>query len=407
MRKIFIYSELMLPVIGLLLLFGFFAGCEKSDMSGKYYELNRQKALETITPFMYSNAESESKERFKIVHISDVHLSPWSSGTNIRNPFNLEEAIRFANDPETRIDVIVDTGDHISSTMNTTYRDAMTYLVAYAKTLFRDNNIPTFPSTGNHDSNMLNPNHPDYALSTMDLHTHLTSKINHPVFSDGKENYYYADLPNPMGGVIRVIALDVTDQTNRIYSSQHNAILSQKQIDWLCHTALKQNMTEGHSVLILVHHPMPPANEEALKGTVYNEYLHNWNMVPEIIEAFRTKESIQKAYRNKLNDTDSIAVDVSYDQSPGEFICYLGGHLHTFLHYEIKSVSQPKQLMILSNNMSPSERSANTPIQRSSTGQQNNTFNLYAIDTEKKVIYIAFFGATGFYYPQVLELAYL
>ena len=402
-------------IIFCLLLFSvFFSGCAKPSVSEEklieYYEINKLNCLTTLKPHMYSDLENERKELFKIVHLSDAHLSPWSNGNNTKNPYNLKEAVLFANDTATKTNVMVATGDHISQTMRTTSHDALSYLKIFSNTLFLDNKIPAFTSTGNHDPNMLNPDHPEYALSKSDLYTNLTAHINHPFYSEGLENYYYADLPNPMGGVIRIIALDVTDQENRKYSVQHNAILSQKQIDWLCNTALKKNMTESHSVIILVHHPLPPDREEAVRGIVYNEFLHEWNMIPEIVETFRTKQSLSRKYGNKLNVADSITVDVSFVDSPGEFVCYLGGHLHTYLHYEVRSSSDPalpNQLMIIANNMSPSEKSETTPIQRYDTGLRNNTFNIYALDTNRKVIYVTFFGATSFYYQQVITLRYL
>ena len=398
-------------IICLLLIPGIFSGCDKSSESeekiAEYYEINKLNCLTMLKPLMFSDLENERQELFKIVHLSDAHLSPWSHGNQIKNPYNLKEAVRFANDTASHINVMVATGDHISNGMKTTARDALSYLTIFSYTLFLDNTIPTFTSTGNHDANMLNP---EYTLSKSDLYTYLTAHINHPIYSYTKENYYYTDLANPMGGVIRIIALDVTDQDDAIYSSQHNAILSQKQIDWLCHTALKKDMTERHSVLILVHQPLPPADVEEVKGIVFNDFLHDWNMIPEIVEAFRTKQAISKNYRNKLNGSESITVDVSFADSPGEFVCYLGGHLHTFLHYEVKSssdVALPNQLMIIANNMSSSEKSETTPIERSQTGLRNNTFNLYALDTNRKVIYVTFFGATSFYYQQPLTLRYL
>ena len=372
------------------------------------YDINKQNSLKLFTPVMYNNLDGKHNELFKIVHISDAHLSTWSRGNHINDPQNLKEAVRFANETVTRINAIVATGDHISNHDKTTRSQAISYMNAFTKALYENNEIPALTSTGNHDINMMNSNFDEFAISKTELYNLSTSKINYRINSDGIENYYYADLPNPMGGVIRIIALDVTDQDIMQYDAQHNAILSQKQINWLCHTALQKDMSEQHSVIILIHHPLP-ADDEALKTTVYNEYLYNWNMLPEIIEAFRTKQTLIKKYRNKLNVSDSIAVNVSFSHSPGEFICYLGGHLHTYLNYEVKVTpesSLPKQIMIIANNMSPSEKSSTTFIERTDTGLQNNTFNLYAIDTKNKTIYVTFFGATGFYYPQVLTLHY-
>ena len=396
-----------------------FSGCSKDSQTSQekkdeFYEQNRLITLGIFTPVMYSNEERATgelfkSELFKIVHISDAHVSPWSQGNNCNNPNNIKEAVKFANDQNTRINAMVATGDYISNHLSTTRTEVLNYMNIFTEALYRQNNIPTFTSTGNHDTNMLNPNFLSFALSKTDIYNHLTAKINHQIYSEGIENYYYTDLPNPMGGTIRIIALDVTDQDEMLYTAQHNAILSQKQINWLCHTALKKDMTELHSVIILIHHPLPH-DEESLKKIAYNQYLYDWNMLPEIIETFRTKQTLTKKYRNKLLVSDSISVDVSFSNSPGEFVCYLGGHLHTYINYEVKcsiASTLPPQIMIIANNMSPNEQNPLSPIERSETGLQNNTFNLYAIDTKKKMIYVTFFGATGFYYPQVLTLQYL
>jgi len=400
--------------MSLILIVGLITGCSKQSIVTEeklieYYELNRQNSLRLFTPVMYNNSEGEIEELFKLVHISDAHVSTWSHGNHIQNPSNIKEAVRFANDAVAKINVMVATGDHISNLFTTTHDEAIRFLNNFTNTLYRNNYTPTFTSTGNHDANMLNSNYEVYALSKSDLYTHLTSKINHKIYSDGHENYYYADLENPMGGVIRIIVLDVTDQEKFVYSAQHNAIISQKQINWLCHTALKSNMTARHSVIILIHHPLP-AEDEELETLIHNHFLYDWNMIPEIIEAFRTKQALTKKYRNKLHVSDSISVNVSFDKSPGEFICYMGGHLHTYLDYEVRSFNNstlPNQIMLIANNMSSSERNSSSQIERSNVGLNNNTFNLYAIDTKKKIIYVTFFGATSFYYPQILMLQYM
>ena len=396
------------------LIIWFLSGCNKDsyseDQRNEDYELNKQNSLRLFTPVMYNDPDKKHEELFKIVHISDAHLSPWSSNNHFRNPRNLKEAVRFANESAAKINAIVMTGDLIGNNTSTTHNEAIGYLNDFVSTLYQSNSIPTFVSTGNHDVNMLNSNYPVYAISKSEFYRMVTSKIKHSIYSDDTENYYYTDIANPMGGVIRFIALDVTDQDTMIYSAQHNAILSQKQINWLCHTALKKDMTNLHSVIILIHHPLPPVEDENLSKSIHSDFLHNWNMVPEIIETYRTKQTLIKKYLNKIDESDSISVNVSFSNSPGEFVCYLGGHLHTYLNYEVKSSDDstlPNQIMILANNMSPSDKSPTSHIERRETGLRNNTFNLYAIDTKNKIIYVTFFGATAFYYPQVLSLHYL
>ena len=405
---------LKLSIIISALIIVFSSSCSKNSVTPEeiieYYEINKQNSLRLLMPVMFNDQDNIHKELFKIVHISDAHVAKWSRGNNTHNPNNLQEAVRFANEAATRINAIVATGDHIGNRNTTTRSEAVDFLDVFTNTLYKDNRVPTFTSTGNHDVNMMNEQFDLFAISKTELYNLLTSKINYHINLEGIENYYYADLPNPMGGVIRIIALDVTDQDYMLFNAQHNVILSQRQIDWLCHTALKTDMTDDHSVIILIHHPLPPANDEDMTTIKRNDHLYNWNMLPEIIEAFRTKQTLSKKYRNKMDVSDSIAVNVSFSNSPGEFICYLGGHLHTYLNYEVRSSTNstlPQQIMIIANNMSPSDKSPTTYIERSDTGLRNNDFNLYAIDTKNKMIYVTFFGATGFYYPQVLTLHYL
>jgi Predicted phosphohydrolases len=399
--------------VALSLIVIFLSGCSKDNISEEkkieYYELNLQNWLRLWTPVFLHSFDNINEELFKIVHISDVHVSSWSTGNNSRNPNNLKEAVRFANEEVTGINAMVATGDHIGNHITTTRKEAIGFLEVFTSTLYKDNQIPTFISTGNHDANMMNPDFNSYTISKSELYNLTTSKINYAINQDGIENYYYADVPNPMGGIVRIIALDVTDQDDLLYDAQHNAVFSQKQIDWLCRTALKKDMTEQHSVIILLHHPLPP-NDEELKETIPSDFLYNWHLIPEIVETFRSKQTLTQKYKNKLNETDSISVDISFANVPGEFICYMGGHLHTYLNYDVRcsiNSTLPKQIMILANNMSPSDISPTTYIERSYTGLRNNTFNIYSIDTKNKIIHVTFFGATSFYFPQILSLPYL
>jgi predicted MPP superfamily phosphohydrolase len=392
----------------------FLTGCDKNannDEITTYYEINKRNSLNMFSPVRLSMLKSGPSELFRIVHISDAHLTTWSSNNHIQHPHNLLEAVQFANEPEAKINVVVDTGDHIGNAPETTRSTALKYLDVFTGALYnKGNNIPTFTSTGNHDANMLNKNHSEFTLSKADIYSHLTAKTNHPVHSAGAENYYYADVRNPMGGVVRIIALDVMDQESTKYNAQFFALFSQKQMDWFCHTALKENMTGNHSVIVLIHYPLSIDNE--IRKYVSNEFLYDWRVVPEIVEAFRTKRELSQKYANRFDPSDSLSVAVSFKDVPGEFICYLGGHIHTYLNCEIEGFRNPdlflpKQIMIIANNMSPSEKNPQSNIRRDEVGLRNNTFNLYAVDTMSKTIYITFFGATSFYYPNIIELSYL
>lgn len=390
-------------------------GCSDKEITAEeiinYYDINKQNSINQLSSILSGGSELKSggEDFFKIVHISDVHVTSWSSNNRTPTPGNLLEAVWFANDPEININVIVDTGDHIGNKTETTKEDALNFLNVFASTLYNNNKIPTFTCTGNHDANMMNADFSKYALSKTDIYNHLTSRTNYKIQTTGIENYYYADVSNQQGGFIRIIAMDVIDQEGTEYDAQHYAVISQKQIDWLCEIALKENMTDKHSVIVLFHYPLP-ANNDNLKE-FENEFLYNWRSIPEIIEAFRCKKRITYMFKNKKKGIEDLYIDASFENAPGEFICYLGGHAHTFMNYEIEGFeglepTLPKQIMILANNMSPSEKSKKSPIERHREGLRNNTFNIYAIDTKTKKIHITFFGATAFYIPEVITLKY-
>lgn len=409
-NKFIIYSTLISVVLG---------GCSNKEMTTdeiiNYYDINKQNSINQLSSILSnaSDLKSGGEDFFKIVHISDAHVTSWSSNNFTPTPGNLLEAVWFANDPETNINVIVDTGDHIGNKPETTKEEALNFLDVFASTLYKNNKIPTFTCTGNHDANMLNSDFSKYALSKTDIYNRLTIRTNHKIHTSGIENYYYADVSNQQGGFIRIIAIDVMDQEGTKYDAQHYAVISQKQIDWLCETALKENMTEKHSVIVLIHYPMPSYDENIRKWE--NDFLYNWISIPEIIEAFRCKKTISHTFKNrktKVDDPDDLYVNASFENTPGEFICYLGGHIHNYKNYEVESIYGPerllpKQIMILANNMSPSEKSKDSPIERHREGLRNNTFNIYAVDTKTKTIYITFFGATIFNYPDIITLKYL
>jgi hypothetical protein len=227
---------------------------------------------------------------------------------------------------------------------------------------------------------------------------------------EGK-NYYYSDLPNPTGGFIRLIALDMLEQPfGNVYDLQHLASFSQEQIDWLSNTALKENMTDGHSVIILTHFPFDPQFDEA-------KFVNQWNMIPEIIEAFRKKTTLKKSYPNNVLKDHPIIVNADFNSVAGNFICYLGGHLHATMNLSVKglenaSAALPPQLILLAPSLTPSEAAVSpyNKVERRTGSFSSNSFNIYTIDTERKTIQITFFGASlpedDPDYRETLELKY-
>ena len=388
---------------------------ERMDEIDLFHFENSQSATERLNQFMYGQSiaeRSEQAERFKIVHISDAHLAFWAQGTYWSAPVNLVNAVSFANQPELRINAIVSTGDNIGNERNH-YPEK--FMSNFFFNLYANNYIPTVHCFGNHDNNMLDGGTRNL-LTHDQLYDSYTNKINVEINSPGRTNYYYTDLPSPDGGYFRLIALDPLDQPVIKYDALHYAYFSQQQIEWLTKTALR-GMTDKHSVVLLTHFPFQRYRNDKSTYMIDGDHVHPWSMVPEIIEAFRSKKSLTAIYPNQFDSNDLIHVDVDFSDSPGEFVCHLGGHLHTFTHFELKGLSNaneqlPPQKMIISSTLDPY---ASSNLYHSMTREfqtlSSNSFNIYAVDTSEKAIYVTYFGSrpTAFFPPNadVIRIPYL
>ena len=85
----------------------------RSGENEPFYWENNKLAAQRLAKIMYNKTDSGSYERFKIVHISDSHLSSWSPSNNYELPINLRQSIQFANQQELRINAITATDNFI------------------------------------------------------------------------------------------------------------------------------------------------------------------------------------------------------------------------------------------------------------------------------------------------------
>ena len=391
LKLIFLYTVALLAI-----------GCHHEDHINNF-EINTQDASTLLQRIMFSeilnpNGTSTLRntyERFKIVHISDPHLSNWTADNHYSNPINVLEAVQFANLTDLRINALVATGDFISNMEETTAFDASLYMQSFISALYSNNNIPSFVCTGNHDTNMLTDNR-EYYLSKQTLNNLLFAKSNYAVRRPYGENYYYADVSNPCGGTIRIIALDNTDQEDFDYNALTTSCITQKQVDWLIQTALVEGMTDSHSVIILNHHPLQPYSKDQSTYMCSGTHLYGATFIPNIVNAFIQKKTWEANYKSTKAPSTTLQVKANFTNAKGDFICYLGGHAHTPAHFEVtcQDHSAPKQLMLLANTLSPElQNNSFCYIKRAKDDLSSNSFSIYAIDTQEKNIYITNFGA--------------
>lgn len=355
----------------------------RSGANDYLYELNNQEAIKRVTSIMYSDS-SQKVELFKIVHISDPHLSSISINNNYVYPQNLLESVRFANQPELQINAMVATGDFISNEKKDRVKN---FHKSFIQNYTSNNYVPSFLCTGNHDCNIINGK-TNASLNRKELNDILFSS------NQTNRNYYYKDVKNPQGGFIRFISLDMLDQPAAEYNTMYYAYFSQEQINWLGNVALKEGLTDNHSIIILTHYPFQRYSPDAKTFLCDGDFVHEWNMIPDIIEAFRSKTSIIKTYKNKVSPGKDIIAKFDFSTGKGQFVCYLGGHAHCNAYFNIDELSNRNnnllpQKMFLCTNQAPSEIGiVYNRIKREENSTSSNSFRIYSIDTQDRKIYI-------------------
>lgn len=403
--------------IGFLLLLAVLLGCHSEEEDHiRYFEMNTAGTLSTFQTIMFQESyttfdplKSETvHERFKMVHLSDPHLSDWTADNHYTKPVNLMEAVELANLSDMRINAMVATGDFIANRDETTALDASLYLSGFNTCYYSANQIPSFFCIGNHDANMLTDNS-SYYLSKQDLHRLLFAKTNYPIHQPAGENYFYADVPNPMGGTIRIISLDNTDQEGFVYKSLNRSCVTQKQVDWFIQTALRENMTDQYNVIVLNHHPLQPFSKDLSTYMCAGTHLYGARLIPDIVNAFIQKKTWKQTYKANTAPYQTLSVEADFTDVPGEFICYMGGHAHTPAHFEVtcNDPTPAKQIMLLANTLSPDlQNNSYSHIGRKKDDITSNSFSIYAIDTQEKNIYITYFGAKSNTAPTIETVSY-
>lgn len=386
----------------------------KVDRNETIYQHNNSLAIQRVKAISSRQISEDSfVERFKVVHISDPHISAKSLDNHYSSPTNLLQSVRFANQPELKIDAFVCTGDYIN---NGKKKEISEHMLSFSNNFYSKNYVPSFLCTGNHDCNIVDSSTTQFMYPD-EINAFLFAPSNTLRNSKDQDNYYYADVVNPQGGYIRIIALDMLDQIGKEYNTMIYASYTQAQIDWLCNVALKENMTPQHSILVLNHYPFQPYSSGHQTYLCDGDYVHSWNMIPEIIEAFRSRTSLNKTYPNKLIPEKTLTVNADFGGSTGDFVCYLGGHAHCFAIFEIMKLENrvpelSPQKMILCTNQAPTEMGKiYNKVPREDFTPESNSFNIYAIDTHNKQVHVTFFGAfkpaNDEKFPEIIVFDYL
>ena len=227
----------------------------------------------------------------------------------------------------------------------------------------------------------------DYGLS-------ITS---YSLTGENYRHYSYYDMNGDDYGSVRIIMLDQLDhdlptdsEGKLIYSCITDPVYSQEQIDWLCNTALQ--VQDGTGIIICNHYPfdITPSTDPSESLVIDGKYVQPWNMIPDIINAWQERISINKSYADTVGSQNiSVNADFSAIGSNCEFICYLCGHTHYKTH---KQVTGYKQMMLLEDS-SGSLGTVYSDVVRLYGSPVSNAFSILSIDRNQGMIYRTCYGA--------------
>lgn len=217
------------------------------------------------------------------------------------------------------------------------------------------------------------------------------------VVADGVNPYFYKDFPSKS---IRVIGLFEYEYTT-VGSpdvSQYGVVYSQDQIDWFVNTLL--NAPKDYYIIVLHHQPAGVTRvthadkfissdapliyefESGLEDTA--------NIIPDIIEAFRTGVNLSEKSFASGHSGSTLSVTTEFTKASDKFIAHLAGHTHwDVVEYLPK---YPNQLMIVSDQ-SCAGRYTYSDVDKTSGTDAAYLINRLTVDILEKTITIDRIGA--------------
>jgi 3',5'-cyclic AMP phosphodiesterase CpdA len=326
-----------------------------------------------------------STKRFNFIHTSDIH----SDAVTTQNFINFLNA--YSDISQAFI-----SGDFSAND----YSEDVTSLIA----IMNGSQKPVYTTIGNHDvgnSKIIadsGTNAQVYARYIQPFETKAG------MITNGK-NYWYKDDTTYK---IRIISLYEYDDPNDIDSLDNTKykitrgfrVYSQSQVSWFID--LLQNTPVDYGVLVVVHHNPTTitdymvVNENWISPGTWNpQNLINGNIIPDIIEAFRTGTAINQTYTFSGDAAylGTITANTSFvARGVGEFIAYIFGHHHkdgigTFTTY-------PNQNWIaVTCGTVDAQQTQFDDIPRVANTKTEDAFNLISIDREERKIRVVRIGS--------------
>lgn len=335
--------------------------------------------------------------RFNFAFCSDIHYNSQSSDAN------LKELIDFTKHPLIKDDIsaIFCGGDVCNGQYGRDKNLALSEIASF-KTRALESNIPFLNIIGNHDDNIswtgrTNPTNTfSNALTKAEQHTLLikpfSDKYSNIVPVTGK-GYFHADFG---AHKIRVIGTDAYDWplvntgngSIKYKSTIAGQYFSQAQLDWL--QATLASTPAGYAVIVLTHCPVRS------KLTWSSGFIQGVDLLPRIINAWKTGTSYNHSYSNSTFPELNTARTFSFSGSGKEFICYLGGHVHSLISYQTEAFPNQKGFVVpcMWPSGAGSGDAEETPTMvRGDHDEVRNSFAMMSVDRFNKNLIVTMFGA--------------
>lgn len=350
-----------------------------------------------------------------IMHVSDIHVN------NPNWEKNLREVIRIGVDNKDVVKYIINTGDNSNGFPARDKNISIGEMQSLSNVLSNVEDIIPLQLIGNHDTNVEEdgsqniPNTYTQALTKKEQADYNIVPFNKNGVILGSrviggetvyDTYYYLDDATHK---IRFIAIDYQDypiepQTQESHGVNFDAtkmkyhfgyILSQRQLDWLVGALM--STPEDYGIILLSHQIPDPMYTTG-------DFYQGIDLIPDIIDAYKRRTSFFKI--SEINDRSGyrwpeLDTTVNCDfsvKSQTEFICILGGHIHTREIIEV--VSGKNIVAITSANLFQGGFSLNVVyrlphLKRLYRGSENtrNSFNIISINRESRKITVVKAGA--------------
>ena len=354
-------------------------------------ELNRRFLPYSIGSPKRSVTYDDAYERANILFFSDSHI-------DFRNPVesldNVRRTIEYSNSSPVTFDAVVNCGDAITPFQVRPKEDAYARFTPFFDEM-KKSRSPVIYSMGNHDLNDWG-NYPQNAFDDTDLGKLFFdyAEENFGIVRQAKDgniksSWHYYDIESKK---IRIVSVNIQDSDKetvneegkvRFYSTFY---VSQKQMQWICDTALNfDDKEEKDWGVIFALHQIPRKKHE--------EYPDAGEILIKLCSAFNKGEKFTYSFTSEEFPFFNLDMDYNFSryhdmEKKPHMICWLLGHDHE----DIVEVKEGINLIWTLNN-SASTCCSDARIARVLGTSTQNSFDIVNIDTRERKIRIFKYGA--------------